>query len=655
MIKSTFGFNSFVLMKFLKYISVLAFLGFGNSFASNIESDLPTDTINLEQVEITANRLVNFTKGSKINSITPTVKNEYNSSNLSELLAEITPISIKSYGIAGQSNVALRGMHSKHTAVLWNGINLQNTMNSGFNMNSVPSFFIDNISIQHGGSGALFGSGAVGGVIHINNSLTFDEQTEITLQQGYSSFTNIFEGVKFKYSTNNLVSSTKVFYKYGKNDFKFVNTQEFGDPLRRQENSASEQYGILQSNLFRINDKQKISSNIWAQKNYLEIPPMITSSSSQQKQNTDFIRIASMWNRNGEISSWYSRIYYNYESLIYDDADINLISKMNHFSVVGEIENKVSINDNILVNIGLNNTYEKVMTNNYGIDRNRNRTSLFTSIKFYSNSKNFVSTLSLREEKFNKEWAPFTYSLSSNYSPLSFLRVYGNLSKTYSLPSFNDLYWQPGGNDTLKAENGWSWDLGTELSFKNKHNSLSFEVTYFNINLNNHIIWLPNTTGDWSANNVEKLWSRGLESAFHYKYKINKISAGINLNYTYTKSTNVGYANNGNQLIYIPIHKAYAGVSFYYKNAYLKFFNNCVSERFISKDNTSSIDPYFISDVAIGSNFKFKNTSANASFKIHNVLNTTYEVMAFYAMPLRYYSFNLTYTFKKSNNKSLTN
>jgi iron complex outermembrane receptor protein len=639
-------------MNFLKVIAFLACFSIGYAYGDD-PTEEPIDTIALEQVEITANRLVNFTTGYKVNSITTVIKDEYNSSNLSELLAQITPISIKSYGIAGQSNIALRGMHSKHTAILWNGINLQNTMNSGFNMNSVPSFFIDNISIQHGGSGALFGSGAVGGVVHINNNLNFNKNTEISLQQGYSSFTNVFEGVKINYSTDKFANSTKVFYKYGKNDFEFINTQEFGNPKRKQENSVSEQYGILQSNLFRVNKKQKISTNIWAQKNYLEIPPMITSSSSQQNQNTEFLRIASAWNRNGAISSWYSRLYYNYESLIYGDADISLVSEMNHFSVVGEVENKVSLNENFLLNIGINNTFEKVMTKNYGIDRSRNRTSAFSSIKFYSTNKKITAIASVREEIVDNEGTPLTYSLSSNYQVLKILRVYGNISKTYNLPSFNDLYWVPGGNDTLKAENGWSWDIGNEFNFKTNHNSISFDITYFNVNLNNHIIWLPDNTGNWSANNVEELWSRGIETSLRYKFIFRKISTGFNFNYTYTRSTYEGSDSventNGKQLIYIPEHKAYAGFYFTFKDAYLRLNNNYVSERYTSKNNSTSIDSYFLTDLAIGYNYKFKLSRINASFKIHNLFNKTYEVMAFYAMPLRYYSFNLTYTFKKPN------
>lgn len=642
-------------MKYLKFI-VLFFLIINKTFAFNEDPiEIPSDTIELEAIEITANRLINFTAGAKVQYIPTDIIEEYNSSNLSELLSQITPISIKSYGLAGQSSVALRGMHSKHTAILWNGINLQNTMNGGFDMNSIPSFFIDNISIQHGGAGALFGSGAVGGVIHLNNQLKFEDKIELEYQQGIASFHNSFEGFKLNYSNHRFANSTKVFYKYGKNDFEYKNDQQFGHPIINQENAVSEQYGILQSNLFKINQKQKISTSIWAQKNYLEIPPRTTSASSQQKQESETLRIATIWNRNGEISSWFSRFYYDYESFVYSDPDINLVSEMDHYSIIGEIENKVSIKENFLLNIGLNYTFEKVMTDNYGIDRIRNRTAIYSSLKYFSSNEKFVSTISIREELIDKTFAPFTYSLSNKFLVFTFLELYGNLSKTYNIPTFNDLYWIPGGDKTLIPEEGWSWDLGTKFNYDIKNNHITAEFTYFDVRLNDHIIWLPDENSDWSATNIEKLWSRGLESSLQYKLKFHDFSTGIDLNYTYTKSTyesnnDESSTNDGNQLIYIPKHKAFVGFSGSYKKFFLKFYNNYVGRRYIKKDNSNSIDPYYIADLSLGALINIRSIKFLMNFKIHNIWDTYYEVMSQYPMPQQYYSLSLTFNFNKSNN-----
>jgi vitamin B12 transporter len=298
-------------MKNLKNIALIILLSGNCAFAYNLPDDEPVDTINLEEVEITANRLVNFTIGAKVQNINSADITPYNTSSLSELLSEISSISIKSYGATGLSSVSLRGMSSKHTAVLWNGFNLQSSMNGGTDMNTFPSFLIDQINIQHGGSGALYGSGAVGGVIHLNNFLNLDNKFEIAYNQDFGSFNNFFEGLKINYSNEKFASSTRIYHDYGKNDFEFINTQEFGSPTVKQENSETKKYGILQSNKIKINSSQSITTNIWAQDYYREIPAIITNSSSAANEDWELVRLFAAWSKNGTTTSWYARIYYN--------------------------------------------------------------------------------------------------------------------------------------------------------------------------------------------------------------------------------------------------------------------------------------------------------------------------------------------------------
>ncbi|OFX23455.1 MAG: hypothetical protein A2041_01720 [Bacteroidetes bacterium GWA2_31_9b] len=642
-------------MNYLKTVLVISLFWVNNTFAVSITPDEPIDTIAIDEIEITANRLVNFTNGAKIQKIEQSEIESFNSSNLSELFAQITPVSVKSYGVSGLSNISLRGMTSKHTAVLWNGFNLQNSMNGGHDMNCIPSFLIDEIDIQYGGSGALFGSGAVGGVIHLTSNLKLNEGIDIKLNQSYGSFDNFFEGLKFNISNSKIASSTRIYHKSGENDFEFVNSQQFGKPIVKQQNSSALQYGILQSNLFKLNEKHKIVTNIWAQSLYREVPAMMTSSNSLANEYSDLFRFSALWNRNNENSSWYARFYYNYEFLKYQDPLIDLISEMNNSSIVGEIENKFTIANNFIFNIGLNTTFEKVITKNYLKDSDRNRTALFTSIKYINNSNTFTTVLSFREELVNKEFTPFTLSLNSKYFITKYVNINSTVSKTYNYPTFNDLYWNPGGNPDLKNENGWSEDLGFEILLKSNSKRLLLGTTVFNSNLENMVVWLPTTSTYWAAENVEKLWSRGIESQINYNHKIDKLNIGIDLKYSYIKSTyeeseNTESSSVGKQLLYIPFHKGNGILSLTYKWINLKYFQNYTGERFITKDNSQSIDPFWIADLSVGGSLKLKNSELNINFKINNIWNETYQVMAFYAMPLRYYSISLSYNFNKPIN-----
>lgn len=642
-------------MNYLKNISFLILLCGSNIYAKNLTDDIPADTIALAEIEITANRLVNFTTGAKVLRINSNEITPYNSSSLSNLFSELTTISIKSYGISGLSNVSLRGMSSKHTAITWNGFNLQSSMNGGVDMNSLPAFLIDEIDIQYGGGSALFGSGAIGGIIHLNNNLKFDRQLTVQYNQSYGSFDNFFEGLKFGFSNDHIASSTRIYHHSGENDFKFINTQQFGKPTIKQENSGVLQYGILQSNSFKIKSNQKVSTNIWAQHHYLEIPSMMTSTISEQNQNTNMLRLSANWNLNKEITSWFARIYYNYESLLYKDPLINLNSKMDNSSIIGEVENKTSVGNHFLLNTGFNQTYDKVITLNYSNEHIRNKSALYSSLKFFNQVKTFAAILSVREEIVDKNLSPFTFALSSRYQ-IRKISINANISKNYNLPTFNDLYWAPGGNPDLKTENGWSEDLGLNFEHTTSKNLFKFEISAFNINLNNHVIWLPTSSAYWSAENVEKLWSRGLESGFRYLYTRKDFSLSVKLSYSYTKSTyekseNTEESSIGKQLMYIPIHNGSSEIKISYKWINMQYIHNYVGKRYITKDNSNFVDSYQLANLALGSALKLKASKLNINFKINNIWNQTYEVMAFYAMPLRYYSISLSYNFNKKINQ----
>ena len=297
-------------------------------------------------------------------------------------------------------------------------------------------------------------------------------------------------------------------------------------------------------------------------------------------------------------------------------------------------------------------------------------TSTF-SLKFFNTQKTFTAIGSIRDEYVDHEFTPFTYSASLNYKPIKFITINSSYSKNYNLPTFNDLYWMPGGNPDLKEETGWSSDFGIDLKVGSENHEINFNTSFFNNFVENMVIWLPTTSTFWTAENVEKLWSTGLETSLKYDLRLESVQLGLNVFYTYIKSMYVDeklnifnalehtihndyYQNttdyNGNQLLYTPEHKG--GIIF--SSAYKWFrmrYNHClVGKRYITQDNNNSVDSYQVGNLSLGGQVRIKTSQLNIQFKINNIWNQTYEVMAFYAMPLRYYSLSLSYNFNNSIN-----
>ena len=98
-----------------------------------------------------------------------------------------SPIFIKSYGLGSLATTSFRGGSASHTAILWNGFNLGSPMNGQLDLSLVPVSLANNVSIQYGGAGALWGSGAVGGAILLNSEPEFDQGLTVDAGTAFGS------------------------------------------------------------------------------------------------------------------------------------------------------------------------------------------------------------------------------------------------------------------------------------------------------------------------------------------------------------------------------------------------------------------------------------------------------------------------------------
>jgi iron complex outermembrane receptor protein len=194
----------------------------------------------------------------------------------------------------GLSNPSIRGTGSSHTAVLWNGFNLQDLLDGGVDFSLIPINFIDDIKVQYGGCSALFGSGAIGGVIHLNNTLNFEKGLSSSISAGYGSYDNIFGGLNLGYSNASYSGLIKSFYGTAQNDFKFRNEAEFNSPIERQKNAERKQYGILTGNGFKLSTRSKIENFFWFQDNDINIAPNMVSQLQDNWHDRSY-RVTTAW------------------------------------------------------------------------------------------------------------------------------------------------------------------------------------------------------------------------------------------------------------------------------------------------------------------------------------------------------------------------
>jgi outer membrane cobalamin receptor len=91
--------------------------------------------------------------------------------NIGEALSQAQSVFVKEYGsVSGLKTINLRGAGDGQTLVLTDGVRLNNPQNGGVDASLLSLLGLERIEVVRGNASALYGSDAMGGVIHLRSS-----------------------------------------------------------------------------------------------------------------------------------------------------------------------------------------------------------------------------------------------------------------------------------------------------------------------------------------------------------------------------------------------------------------------------------------------------------------------------------------------------
>jgi len=615
--------------------------------------------ITLNEIEVYGNRFSVFAPGNKTQNLDTTDLTNYRSSALSSLLTSRSGVFIKGYGPGMLATPTLRGSSSSQTALLWNGFNIQSPMNGQNDLSLFPVFFADNIDIQHGGTGSVWGSGAIGGAINLNNNTDFDGKVFIESEAALSSIENYSQFINVRFSSNNISANIRAFNNSANNKFDYYNSFSNDSIIYTQQFSGVQQKGIL--NEFYVLGKKSSYSviRLWYQDNERNIPPTLMQNHSGAFQQDEALRITALWQKTIRKTILKSQAAYFNETILYkDSAGIESIS--NAKTYIQELDWRLFNYKNHNINIGVNNNLVKATSGHYQSELTLNRFAVFSAWKWNNTPETFNLYVNARKEWQQGHNIPLVPSFGLLYKLNSDLSIKGNIGKSFRMPTINDLYWIPGGNPNLLPESGWNQDVS--LSYDNilrnqkSENALQLSriklsVTGFHRKINNWIIWLPKS-GIWTPQNLMEVRSKGLEFENILEVKSDNALLSLKLFYDNISSVNEKQkspndASVNKQIIYTPKHIARGLISAYYKNVGLYVENNYTGKRYTSSDNLDWLEPYFMVNTGINYTIKRKHIIITSKIDVINLLNEDFMIVSGNPMPLRYYQFGLNVKFEK--------
>ncbi len=626
---------------------ILVFLLFSTLLHAQVESDT---TMLLPRVLISKPRLERQNAGANIRTFDSLSMRSFTQGSLSNVLSSQSQVYLKNYGPGQLSSSSIRGGSAQHTQVIWQGFNLQNPMLGQVDLSQFQVALFDGISVQYGGNTALWGSGAIGGSIHLNNELAFNHAMQVNLQTTMGSNSDYRSNFQLRRGGNNNSLSLKAFYHRAKNDFKYLNNQ---DEKLRIAHNAVRLGGILGEYKTKIRPRQTLSTHIWYNKSTRELPITLGQNFSDAIQDDDALRLVLKWKKIG--NNWVTHLkaggfreHYRYQSeksnLITDATSFNFLTEGSAVRAIGKKQS---------ITLGINQQYFEVVSDAYAEKHTRFQTAGFGAWTFQN--KKWKGSLSVRQVYYDEQLAPFVPSIGLDFEISDDITIKASVSRVFRLPTFNELYWKTGdaiGNSNLSPEKGWSQSL--DLFYRKQLNSgveMDFQHTFFNKLISNWILWESNS-GIIEAQNLAEVWSRGFEERFGIVKSWNALSAKLNLSYDYTLASNqvakrINDQSVGKQLIYVPKHKAGASLYLNWKQSYLEVFQRYNSKTYTSPDNLESLPRLFLTDMAFGNRWNLKRGWLGFQFKIYNLFNQNYQVITGRPMPGIRYDISFTYHFQE--------
>lgn len=602
--------------------------------------ELSEDTVDLAPVEVVAVPMSNYAHGQRVRTLDLSAAERTAGRSLGDLLQDCTGLFIRSYGPGMTASLSMRGTSAGHNALFWNGLPVNSPSLGQADYSIFPMAGFDQVDVHYGSAGALYGTDAIGGAVHLSTSLPLNQKSNTRITSQLGSFGNWHQEISHQQRIKSISFRTSLYRNSAANRFPYTDWASPGTPVRYQDHAAVNQLGWVQDLRADLGEGQVLKASLWLGEIQREIQPVLGSSGRDTQKDVN-LRAVVDYIKNGQKTTWNikaglvrDRMAFNREvnltlqALLAADVDWALSDKWQSRSGV---------------------RYTRIQGDLSTYSHSEQRMELYQATNFKP-LDNLGFSLQLRQLLHEGKPVPFTPGLGVSWTFFKNLvqrwELLGNGSKGFKVPTLNDRFWVPGGNPDLASEQSWSKELGLKQKFNNNNLQLSNRLSLFHMSVDNWIIWLPEESY-WTPKNVRKVVSKGLEYFMEWELKRGKWDLGWEADYAWTHTSNRSVAAGnemelGKQLPYVPRHKLQSRW-----NVKMDRFSGFVSgqytgERFVTSDNRTALPAYSLWGAGISHEFAWKErVTGTVGLQVHNVWDTEYQILRLRPMPGRNFQFNI--------------
>jgi len=562
-------------------------------------------------------------------------------SSVAGLLEDRAGLHVRRYGTGGLATPALRGSGASQTALLLDGQRITNPQVGHLDLSLLPTVLLRSVRVMHGPASPVHGSNGIGGAIQLRTvrppPTTIDARLTTRMGAFGTRGGSVLVGGTPADSTSILVAAD---YQSTDGDFPYVDDSQFPPETVRRRNADRTRRTLYGSVQTRVSNHQLRVSG-WLTHARRGLPPANASAPATARQWDTQLRVwgadrVPLGDGRLRVQGLVQRTRLRYAN---PTQDIDQTGRTGLASLEATLRQPVS--SRWTVASGLSGSYARARHPRLGTPPHQEHLSAF--VDGTAHYGRLVLYPALRTDAY---WTPdgttrltVNPRMGLNAQPFSRwpdVHVKAQVGRAFRVPTFNDRYWQPGGNPDLRPEQSWGGDLGVRLDRPRGH----VELTAFADWRRDQIVWQPTGQGYWSPSNVGRVRTLGTEASAAWSWVLPfKTGLRTGLTYTFTDARNrssPGAASYDEPLLYVPRNQMKAHTTLARGPAALDLNIRFTGRRPATSDGTRFLDAYALADAQLRLRHDFGGTRAELAVRVENALDTDYQSIGGRPMPPRH-------------------
>jgi vitamin B12 transporter len=635
----------------------LALFALPSIVASADDADLQ-----MERIVVTATRTATTILDSpdNVTVITAEELSAAGVATVAEALETVAGVEIADNGTAGSvKSVRIRGSTSAQVLVLVDGVRMNDSQQGATDLSLLPVEMIERIEVVRGGTSALYGADALGGVVNIITKSRADASLTLTLANGSyipheavevtegfpeltetpvaADWLDLVDTQRISLQASGKAGSVDLLvtgsFTRAANGFVWDDAQ-YVDDWRKQVNA-----GLLGGDVFasltapaaggRLGFKGQISCSSMGAPGSLSWP-----STDSAQQRTAFQ--GQLFYENPQLTPALSlevRLFYKLTSLAYQDPDAFPPADDVHtlHSIGIDLQQQASVVDFLQLVYGVSALADLAESTTIG-SRQRLAGGAFAEALLYCGEM-LTLTPVLRYDLSSDFPGSLTWKMSAVLKLSDDIALKASGGRSYRAPTLNDLYWPNDGwsegNPALRPETGYNADIGLSAAT----NRLGANAFAFVRWVQDGIQWTETSPFFYQPMNVGKALFPGAQVDVDFQPV-----SGLHLSGSYTflyslvlegASTTYTVADE-KRAIYSPVHTADAAIRWDNGKTRIGADARFTALRYTDEANTTSLPGYVVVNAEARQRLT-PNLAVSLSGK--NLLNTVYQTVSGYIMP----------------------